>query len=555
MTVHTSVLLLFVLWTHVLHVLTQSYPIIHPSQSIEVEEGQNLEVRCSIGTTEGPPKALYWRGVWKSEEEIHQQWTDNFTRTLVLRNITGKDAGIYQCFYNSSTVQTKKGLSIRVISKLATGARCHSKEFLCETSGVCITMEKRCDKQEDCTDGSDERNCQYAKCLDMFICQNQHCINKTLVCDSLHINHCGDWSDEYCLITDYQFPKTEVINATTNQPNDETQMSWLKTTVYAVIGCTVGTVLLISVIVIIVFRFRMKSSLRSTERALRRYHMTVNSRTQQDNNQNSIEMDPFLSSSATYGNIIVNVNNGVQYIPRSDFSPIGVPPSYSDVEREMNINRGSPPPTYSTIDRNPPREVINFNNYIIHDSSIASACATCLPSLSRDSSILSESELCVQPARPVNNLCSDQQTRVMSNTCSVSVQTTNDDSEAGDGQRAAMSCRCQALSVQNGEIVLRDSNALTEDQESGQSQTPHTECSSCVRVCQLDVQGGAIVLTSQHLNSDPVNRTSEEGQEDNRNDSGLVPPESGPALIQVEGGEIVLRENPPTINSSSQETG
>lgn len=47
-----------------------------------------------------------------------------------------------------------------------------------------------------------------AKCEDMFICQNQRCINKTLVCDSQHIDHCGDWSDEYCLITDDQYPKT-----------------------------------------------------------------------------------------------------------------------------------------------------------------------------------------------------------------------------------------------------------------------------------------------------------------------------------------------------------
>jgi hypothetical protein len=98
-------------------VSNQRYPVIHPSQRIEVEEGQSLEVRCSVSSAEGPPKALYWQGVWKSKEEIHQQWADNFTRTLVIKNITGKDAGIYQCFYNSSTVQTKKGLSIRVISK------------------------------------------------------------------------------------------------------------------------------------------------------------------------------------------------------------------------------------------------------------------------------------------------------------------------------------------------------------------------------------------------------------------------------------------------------
>lgn len=350
----------------------------------------------------------------------------------------------------------------------------------------------------------------------------------------------------------------ELINATTKQPSDETQMSWLKTTVYAVIGCTVGTVLLISVIVIIVFRFRMKSSLRSTERALRRYHMTVNSRSQQDGNQNAIEMDPFLSSSATYGNIIVNVNNGVQYIPRSEFSTVGVPPSYSDVEREITRERGSPPPVYSTIDRNPPQEVINFNNYIIQDSSIsiATACAPCLPSLSRDSSILSESELCVPQTIP------------MSSTCTVSVQTCCDDPEAGRRRRLSQSCQCQSITVQNGAILLAaESNvAPSEPSQCSLPESCHVECVSCPRVCQLNVQDGAIVLTGQNVSGGSAcetcvgSRADENLRGESRSNASsgrcCSSPESSPSHIQVEGGQIVLRGNKlPTINAmSSQQT-
>lgn len=46
---------------------------------------------------------------------------------------------------------------------VATGARCHSKQFLCESDKVCIPMEQRCNKHPDCIDGSDERNCQYGE--------------------------------------------------------------------------------------------------------------------------------------------------------------------------------------------------------------------------------------------------------------------------------------------------------------------------------------------------------------------------------------------------------
>lgn len=318
----------------------------------------------------------------------------------------------------------------------------------------------------------------------------------------------------------------------------------------------------------------MKSFPRSAERMLRQYHRTGSSQNQQDNNQNAIEMDPFLSASSTYGNIIVNVNNGIQYIPRSEISPIGVPPSYSDVEREINMGRGSPPPLYSTIDRNPAREVINFNNYIIHESSIASACATCLPSLSRDSSILSEGELYVQQTRPT------------SNTCSVSVQTSSDEPE-GRTRENSRSCQCQSITVQNGAILLTDLCSPHENCESLQSESIQTDNASCGRVCQLNVQDGAIVLTSDTVHSNPPCVDSQEIQRENQdnvnasiraegnnhnevqgnvnseiqgnNSSEECPSsmDSGPAQIQVEGGQIVLRGNivPTETVSVSQQTG
>lgn len=36
---------------------------------------------------------------------------------------------------------------------------CTDKEFLCENGSFCIPLEKRCDGESLCIDGSDERNC------------------------------------------------------------------------------------------------------------------------------------------------------------------------------------------------------------------------------------------------------------------------------------------------------------------------------------------------------------------------------------------------------------
>ena len=70
----------------------------------------------------------------------------------------------------------------------------------------------------------------------------------------------------------------------------------------------------------------------------------------------SNDQHPFLSSPQQYphyGNIIVNVNNGVQYMPGLEYSVfMDAPPPYSEVGSGENPNASSEnnPPPYSTLD-------------------------------------------------------------------------------------------------------------------------------------------------------------------------------------------------------------
>lgn len=74
----------------------------------------------------------------------------------------------------------------------------HQSEFnqprvLCSSLGACLKI--RCDRRNDCGDGSDEQGCTYQACQQhQFTCQNGRCISRDFVCDG--DNDCGDESDE-----------------------------------------------------------------------------------------------------------------------------------------------------------------------------------------------------------------------------------------------------------------------------------------------------------------------------------------------------------------------
>lgn len=326
---------------------------------VTVVEGHSLEVNCSV--TDSAQAEKWQMPTWKAQGKVFGippvKVPSYNTVTLFFKRVNRSDAGFYKCSYNTSTSVLSKGLHIQVDSPSNYGAKCGSNQFICEASSHCIPLIYRCDNQPNCEDGSDEDNCEDL-CKNRFMCANGKCIDKDFVCDKYHADNCGDMSDEYCvfLLPSTAESKKDSTNTTINATIDkDDHMSWLKTTLYVVIGCTVSVVFFISVIVVAVFRFRMKRN------SIQRTYQSARSRRRHSDplNYNYQADDPFLNMapSANYGNIIVNVNNGIQYVPGAEFSEftaiMEAPPSYSDVEREIFDAQNIPPPDYSTIDRNP----------------------------------------------------------------------------------------------------------------------------------------------------------------------------------------------------------
>ncbi|XP_035288047.1 sortilin-related receptor-like isoform X1 [Anguilla anguilla] len=98
---------------------------------------------------------------------------------------------------------------------------CSPYSFQCE-NGLCVSLEWKCDRMDDCGDYSDEANCgsptEEPGCSHyfQFACQNGRCVPTWWRCDQE--NDCGDWSDEVNC-TGGDAPHTAAPGPATCSPN------------------------------------------------------------------------------------------------------------------------------------------------------------------------------------------------------------------------------------------------------------------------------------------------------------------------------------------------
>ncbi|XP_046593240.1 microtubule-associated protein futsch isoform X1 [Neodiprion lecontei] len=99
-------------------------------------------------------------------------------------------------------------------------SKCAAGQFQCvngtsKDSAYCVSLAAKCDSENDCSDGSDEFNCEKEGCPGNFQCSSGQCLKRNLVCNG--IEDCDDGSDEKscqewkCQFDEFQCPNGRCI--------------------------------------------------------------------------------------------------------------------------------------------------------------------------------------------------------------------------------------------------------------------------------------------------------------------------------------------------------
>merc|ERR1711936_968316 len=98
--------------------------------------------------------------------------------------------------FNSDNQNTMFKIAVvLLVAVTVTAQACNeAEEFTCG-SGECIPSFYRCDKENDCADQSDEKDCSCTKANNGFECNNGECIFFRYECDGER--DCSDGSDEH----------------------------------------------------------------------------------------------------------------------------------------------------------------------------------------------------------------------------------------------------------------------------------------------------------------------------------------------------------------------
>lgn len=300
---------------------------------------------------------LTCRVIWFSEK-FHLSWhlpissknsknrvvysNNDDSSSVVIQHLQESDSGDYRC----EAVSHQNLTSFSSVTLTVKNKRCGERFFTC-LLGNCIQQRFVCDGHPDCKHGEDEArvNCGLNPCQGKITCEGR-CIPMSWCCQPYNDMNCTIKMRPSCC---HQITKP-YIEHDPGYVTDQQRFSdinFLQTTIYTVIGCAMVFMLIVTILVVAICRVHMKRSLLSRypaasvgigtslpSRSANIHHL------QSEQHIPLYDLDVYLNRSpgllVTY-----NINNGVQFVGH----PID-PPPYCEVV--ASPPREGPPPPYAS---------------------------------------------------------------------------------------------------------------------------------------------------------------------------------------------------------------
>ncbi|XP_067012789.2 uncharacterized protein [Anabrus simplex] len=271
---------------------------------------------------------------------------------LMVEKLQETDSGEYKCQAVTGSDHSPLTEVVRVNVKKQKKQRCTENFFQCMSTGLCIPRIYLCDGTKDCKDGGDEAEtiCGRDPCEGKIKCSNGRCIPYSWCCyEDMDPNCTVKIRHDCCpkltagdMDADHGYP-----------PSDQqrfSDMGFLQTTIYTVIGCAMAFMFIVTILVIAICRVHMKRSLLSRCPGARLQTGRLGARGGPHHHHAMqhvplYDLDVFLNrpDMSPHSGLLVtyNINNGVQFVGR----PVD-PPPYCEVVAAPP--REGPPPPYAS---------------------------------------------------------------------------------------------------------------------------------------------------------------------------------------------------------------
>lgn len=319
-----------------------------------VEETLNLT--CKLESPEGidlPTFNMSWDVPNKTQNSPIRVLKNQSVNALnlIVHQLQSYDEGEYECEAESSAIQLKTLINVVIKKK---GPSCADKLFLCSL-GSCIPPRYVCDGKRDCPNGKDESFdvCGTDKpCRDKLSCEDGRCIPIAWCCQQFIDNNCTVKNRlQCCHQLNINNNKHYVDHGYVADQQRFSDMTFIQTTLYTVIGCAMAFMFIVTILVIAICRVHMKRSMMSRYPVPPRGAATVLPPSNIHHRAEHLpyyDLDVYLNRSALSDTITApgllvtyNINNGVQFVGH----PID-PPPYCEVI--ASPPREGPPPPYAS---------------------------------------------------------------------------------------------------------------------------------------------------------------------------------------------------------------